>query len=269
MIFDTHIHFNDERIIENFDKYFDEAKKQGVNLFLCIGYDVESSKKAIEFAEKYPEIYATVGVIPTEHKQYEIKTGEKASTIDEIRNLALSSKKVIAIGEIGLDYYWENAPEIKEKQKIMFKEQISLANELNLPISIHCRNAIQDCFDILKTCKVKNTGIMHCYSGSKEMAVEFCKLGYKIAFGGVLTFKNSKDSKETLVSIPKENIVFETDAPYLAPVPYRGKLNEPKYIYETVKFASELLNISFEDMQNIALRNSLEILKLNYENQNR
>ena len=268
MIFDTHIHFNDERIIQNFEKYFNEAIKNNVKLFLCIGYDVESSKKAIELAEKYPEIYAAVGVIPTEHEQYVINNGEKPSTIDEIRELAKSSKKVVAIGEIGLDYYWENAPEIKEKQKIMFKEQIELANELNLPISIHCRNAIQDCFDILKTNRVKNTGIMHCYSGSKEMALEFCKLGYMIAFGGVLTFKNSKESKETILAIDKKYVVFETDAPYLAPAPYRGHLNEPKYICETVKFAADMLNISYEEMQNISLKNSLDILKIKYEDKN-
>ena len=265
MIFDTHIHFNDERIYQDFDKFFNEALKQGVKRFLCIGYDVESSKLAIKIAEKHEEIYAAIGVIPTEHKQYKLKTSENDGTIDEIRSLAKSSKKVIAIGEIGLDYYWENSPEVKEKQKIMFNEQIELANELNLPISIHCRNAIQDCFDILKAHRVNKTGIMHCYSGSKEMAIEFEKLGYKIAFGGVLTFKNSKDSKETLLNIKKESIVFETDAPYLAPTPYRGKMNEPKYIYETVKYAADMLNISFEEMQNISFKNSLEILNIKYE----
>ncbi len=266
MIFDTHIHFNDERVYQNFDKHFNEALESGVKRFLCIGYDVESSKLAIKLAEKYPEIYAAVGIIPTEHKQYELKSEENLGTIEEIRSLAKSSKKVIAIGEIGLDYYWEKAPEIKEKQKIMFKEQIELANELNLPISIHCRDAIQDCFNILKEHKVKKTGIMHCYSGSKEMAKEYEKLGYKIAFGGVLTFKNSKDTKETLLNIKKESIVFETDAPYLAPTPFRGKMNEPKYICETVKFAAEMLNISYQEMQDIALKNSLEILNINYEN---
>lgn len=265
MIFDTHIHFNDERIYQDFDKFFNEALKQGVKRFLCIGYDVESSKLAIKIAEKHEEIYAAIGVIPTEHKQYKLKTSENDGTIDEIRSLAKSSKKVIAIGEIGLDYYWENSPEVKEKQKTMFNEQIELANELNLPISIHCRNAIQDCFDILKAHKVNKTGIMHCYSGSKEMAIEFEKLGYKIAFGGVLTFKYSKDSKETLLNIKKESIVFETDAPYLAPTPYRGKMNEPKYIYETVKYAADMLNISFEEMQNISFKNSLEILNIKYE----
>ncbi|MBQ9265545.1 MAG: TatD family hydrolase [Bacilli bacterium] len=265
MIFDTHIHFNDERIYQDFDKYFSEAIKLGVNRFLCIGYDLESSKLAINLAEKHKEIYAAIGVIPTEHKQYVLKEEGKTSTIDEIRSLAKTSKKVISIGEIGLDYYWENAPEIKEKQKIMFKEQIELANELNLPISIHCRNAIQDCYNVLKENKVKKTGIMHCYSGSKEMAKEFEKLGYKIAFGGVLTFKNSKDSKETLLNIKKESIVFETDAPYLAPTPYRGKMNEPKYICETIKYAAEMLNLTYEEMQNISFKNSLEILNIKYE----
>lgn len=172
------------------------------------------------------------------------------------------SSKIKCIGEIGLDYYWENSEEIKSKQKEMFIKQIELANELNLPISIHARNAIQDTFDILKEYKVKNTGIMHCYSGSKEMAKEFIKLGYKIAFGGVLTFKNSKEVKEVITSIDLKDIVFETDAPYLAPTPFRGKVNEPKYIVETVKYAANLLNIEQARLEEITYKNSLEAFKL-------
>lgn len=253
MIFDTHIHLNDERLIDNLDEYIRKAKEKGVSYFLCIGYDVESSKKAVEIANKYECVYASVGLIPTEHKQY------NKDSISELRKIATSSNKVIAIGEIGLDYYWENEESIKKTQKEMFIKQIELANELNLPISIHCRDAYGDTLEILKQYKVNNAGIMHCYSGSYESAVEFIKLGFYIAFGGVLTFKNSVKTKEVLEKIPKNCIVFETDAPYLAPTPYRGKTNLPEYIYETVKYANEYLN---KDITDIAFNNSLKILKL-------
>ncbi len=257
MIFDTHIHLNDEVLFKNLDNYLKDALNDGVSSFMCIGYDLESSKKACEIASKYDFVYASIGIIPTEHKSY------NENSINELKELYEKySSKIKCIGEIGLDYYWENTEEIKNKQKEMFIKQIELANELNLPISIHARNALQDTFDILKEYKVKNTGIMHCYSGSKEMAKEFIKLGYKIAFGGVLTFKNSKEVKEVITSIDLKDIVFETDAPYLAPTPFRGKVNEPKYIVETVKYAANLLNIEQVKLEEITYKNSLEAFKL-------
>lgn len=259
MIFDTHIHLNEERLLENLDLYLSEAIKDAVTKFLCVGWDLESSKKAIELANKYENIYCSIGVIPTEHKQYNL-IGSPTPTINELETLLPLSNKIVAIGEIGLDYYWEKEDEIKNKQKKMFIEQIELANKYNLPISIHARDSLQDTLDTLKANKVNQSGIMHCYSGSKEMAKEFIKLGYKIAFGGVLTFKNSRVTKEVLSSIPLSSIVFETDAPYLAPTPYRGKLNEPKYIVETVKYASQSLNIDLKELENLSFHNSLEIL---------
>lgn len=257
MIFDTHIHLNDEKFLNNLPTFIEEAKKQGVNKFLCVGYDIESSKLAIKIANEFKEVYASIGIIPTEHKKYDFKND---NTLNELKKLASTSSKIVAIGEIGLDYYREKNEEIKIKQKSMFMEQIDLANELNLPVSIHARNALQDTFDILKSHPVNQKGIMHCYSGSLELAKEFIKLGYKIAFGGVLTFKNSKETKEIIKNISLKDVVFETDAPYLAPTPYRGKLNEPKFIFQTVKFASELLNISQIELEEITYKNSCEIL---------
>lgn len=262
MIFDTHIHLNDEKILENLDTYIKEAKEAGVSKFLCIGYDVESSKKAVEIAEKYDEVYAAIGVIPTEHEGYIIE-GQK--TIHELEEILSSSKKIVAIGEIGLDYYWENTPEIKSKERHMFNEQIDLANKYNLPVSIHARDALQDTFDILKSHKVNKCGIMHCYSGSMELAKEFIKIGYKIAFGGVLTFKNSKETKRVLENIDLKDVVFETDAPYLAPTPHRGHMNEPKFIADTVKFAAEYLNVDQKELEDITFNNSLEILNLKWK----
>lgn len=260
MIFDTHIHLNDEKLYNNLDFYLKEADERGVKLFLVIGYDKKSSELAVKIANKYKNCYAAIGIIPTEHKDYD------DNSIGFLRDLYNKNKeKVKAIGEIGLDYYWEDALNIKIKQKKMFIEQIELANELNLPISIHSRDSIQDTFDILKKHKVNKCGVMHCYSGSLEMAKEFIKLGYKIAFGGVLTFKNSVTSKEVLQNISLDSIVFETDAPYLAPTPYRGKLNEPKFIKNTVLYAANFLNIDSDELERIAFDNSLKVFDIKYD----
>lgn len=254
MIFDTHTHFNDEQLINNIDEDIKKAKLNNIVKFLCVGYDVESSVKAVKIANKHEEVYAAVGIIPTEWKKYD------DDTINKIREIARSSKKVIAIGEIGLDYYWENAEEIKKIQKEMFIRQIELANELDLPISIHARDSLQDVLDILKIHKVNNSGIMHCYSGSLELAKEFIKLGFYIAFGGVLTFKNSVKTKEIIKNIDINKVVFETDAPYLSPEPFRGRTNHVERIVETVKYASNLLNIEQSELERITFDNSLKSL---------
>lgn len=257
MIFDTHIHLNDKKIYENLDFYIQDALNKGVKKFLCVGYDLESSKLAIEIANKYHEVYASIGIIPTEYKQY------NDDSINNLRKLMDKSNKIVAIGEIGLDYYWEKEESVRTLQKKIFIEQIELANELNLPISIHCRDAYKDTLDILKEHTCIKKGIMHCFSGSLESAKEFIKLGYLIAFGGVLTFKNSIKTKEVLQNIDLKDVVFETDAPYLAPTPFRGKINIPSYIVETVKYASSLLNCPKETLEDITYKNSLRILNIN------
>lgn len=257
MIFDTHIHLNDKKIYENLDFYIQDALNKGVKKFLCVGYDLESSKLAIEIANKYHEVYASIGIIPTEYKQY------NDDSINNLRKLMDISNKIVAIGEIGLDYYWEKEESVRTLQKKIFIEQIELANELNLPISIHCRDAYKDTLDILKEHTCIKKGIMHCFSGSLESAKEFIKLGYLIAFGGVLTFKNSIKTKEVLQNIDLKDVVFETDAPYLAPTPFRGKINIPSYIVETVKYASSLLNCPKETLEDITYKNSLRILNIN------
>lgn len=257
MIFDTHIHLNDKKIYENLDFYIQDALNKGVKKFLCVGYDLESSKIAIEIANKYHEVYASIGIIPTEYKQY------NDDSINNLRKLMDKSNKIVAIGEIGLDYYWEKEESVRTLQKKIFIEQIELANELNLPISIHCRDAYKDTLDILKEHTCIKKGIMHCFSGSLESAKEFIELGYLIAFGGVLTFKNSIKTKEVLQNIDLKDVVFETDAPYLAPTPFRGKINIPSYIVETVKYASSLLNCPKETLEDITYKNSLRILNIN------
>lgn len=253
MIFDTHIHLNDEKLINELDSLLIDANKKGVSKFLCVGWDLESSKKAVEIAEKYDNVFAAIGIMPTSWKTF-----EKEKSIDELRKLA-QNKKVVAIGEIGLDYYWEKTEKIKELQKEIFVSQIGLANECGLPVSIHCRDAIQDCYDILKSFHVENKGIMHCFAGSFEMAKEFVKLGYYIAFGGTLTFKNSTTVKDVFCRLNRENIVFETDAPYLAPTPFRGQINKPEYIYETIKYGAQLLNLTIDEMEETSYINACKI----------
>lgn len=255
MIFDTHIHLNDEKLLNNLDEYISNANKIGINKFLCVGWDIESSKKAIEIANKYDCVYAAISIMPTEHEKF------NENSIKELEELA-QNKKVVCIGETGLDYYWENTDEIKEKQKEMFIKHIELANKLNLPISVHCRDAYNDCLNIIKNFHVKRKSIMHCYSGSYELANEFIDQNFGLAFGGTLTYKNNEKTKKVIQNIDIKNVFFETDAPYLPPVPHRGEMNIPCYIDDTVSFASKLLNIKKEELENIVYKNSLEIFNL-------
>ncbi len=253
MIFDTHIHLNDDKLYSNLDEYIKAAQEKGVQKFLCVGWDIPSSKKAIQIAHMYPGIvFAAVSIMPTEHRSY------NDNSILELKELA-KDPVVRAIGEIGLDYYWEKDDEIKEKQKKMFIEQIKLANELNLPISVHCREAIQDTYDILNSFHVKRKSVLHCYSGSLEMAKLFKDINFAFGFGGTLTYKNNKNAVNTFDNIDLENIVFETDAPYLPPQEHRGKLNKPEYIYEVVLFASNRKNLDIKEMENITSKNAEEI----------
>ncbi|MDD4056709.1 MAG: TatD family hydrolase, partial [Bacilli bacterium] len=218
MIIDTHMHIFDDRYQGIIDEVVAEAKANNVGLMIAVGYDYESSLKAIELAHKYDCIYASVGLHPSEVVK------EKDKSLEWLESL-LHENKVIAIGEIGLDYYWDQS--FKELQKELFAKQIGLAKANNLPIIVHNREATQDCFTILKQNLVP--GVMHCYSSSVEMAHEFTKLGYYLGIGGVVTFKNSKEIKKVVKDIDIQYLLSETDSPYLAPMPYRGKMNRPAY----------------------------------------
>ncbi len=220
---DSHCHINDHAF-EGFEKeYVSVAKKAGVNSFLVVGCDLAMSKKAVEIANVFEECYAAVGIHPSDSKH----AGK--NDLDEIEKL-ISNNRVIAVGEIGLDYYWDKEPEVKEHQKEYFIKQIDLANKYNLPISIHCRDALEDCLNILKAHPVKRGGIMHCYAGSKEMMGEFIKLGFYIGIGGTVTFKNAVKIKEVAANVPSDKYLLETDAPYLAPTPHRGQQNHSMYL---------------------------------------
>lgn len=238
---DSHCHINDDAFYKEASKYIEEAKSNGVSKFLIVGCDLLSSKRAVEIAEKFDCCYAAIGIHPEDamHAQ--------ENDIEEIEKL-INNKCVVAIGEIGLDYYWEKEQNNRELQRKYFIKQIDLANKYNLPISIHCRDAYGETLSILKEHRVNRGGVMHCYGGSKEMAVEFIKLGFVIGIGGTVTFKNAVQPKEVAASIPDDKFLLETDSPYLAPVPHRGEQNHSKYIPLICEQIAALRNESIEQV---------------------
>lgn len=250
MIIDTHMHIFDERY-ENQEETIKFALENNVKKMIVVGFDKESSLKALELSKKYDFIYLSVGLHPSEVKKEEDK---ELIWLKDI----LNNEKVISIGEIGLDYYWDKT--FKEEQKHYFKKQIELAKEYNLPIIVHCRDAVQDCFDILKDSNVK--GVMHCYSGSLEMAKEFIKRGYFLGIGGVVTFKNAVEIKRVVEEIDINFLLSETDSPYLTPVPFRGKLNQPAYTKYVVEEIAKIKNLPMEKVEETLEENTKRLFNI-------
>ena len=255
--FDSHSHLNDEKFDEDRYEIIKEIYDSGITNFVTAGYSVESSKKAVDIANRYDFIYATAGVSPNDIPQ---KEEELWKQLSEIKDLVKSNKKILAIGEIGLDYYWNT--ENKEIQKKAFIEQIKLANEMDLPIVIHTRDAIMDTIQILKEDKVKNKGVFHCCPQNRELIKEGLKLGFYISFAGPITFKNSKNADEMINLVPNDRILIETDSPYLAPEPVRGTRNTPanvKYIAEKI---ANVKGLSLQDIEKYTEENTKRILKI-------
>lgn len=223
MLFDSHAHLNDERFDEDREELISSLQEKGVDLVVNPGACIKTSIESVELANKHDFIYAAVGVHPHD-------VGELDDTaIDTLRKLATENKKVVAIGEIGLDYYYDNYP--REIQKEWFIKQIELANELKLPIIIHDRDAHGDTFEIIKNYKRPEIGcVLHCYSGNVELAREYVKMGCYISLSGTVTFKNNKKTKEVAREIPLDRLLIETDSPYMAPTPHRGKRNDPSLV---------------------------------------
>ena len=254
MFFDTHAHLDDEQFAADADEVISGLNNVGIGMYTNIGADIESSKKSIFFAEKYPFVYAAVGI----HPEFAAQTSEK--DIEEIARLAVHPKAV-AIGEIGLDYYY--GAEEKESQKKWFARQLELAMELNMPFVVHDREAHKDCMDILKKYDVRRTGgIMHCFSGSAELAKEVISLGMVIALGGSLTFKNNVKTVRVAEEIPLEYIVLETDSPYLAPVPNRGKRNTPEYVKLVAEKIAEIKNIPLGEVERVTTENAKRVYRI-------
>lgn len=253
MLFDSHAHLNDPKLFNNVEDILRRAKENKVNKIACIGYDYESSMLAIQLANQYDEIYAGIGVHPSEAKKYDIDI----AWIEE----HLDNPKVVAIGEIGLDYYWDK--NYKEEQKQLFINQIKLANKHKKPILIHMRDATKDTYDILKEYKNKETtGVMHCYSASKETMQQFIDLNMYISLAGPVTFKNAVTPKEVAKEISLDRLLVETDSPYLSPTPYRGKTNEPKNVLYVVEEIAKIKGVSLEEIMDITYKNTCKMYNI-------
>lgn len=228
MFIDTHCHLEDENFSADRAEVIERAKIAGVGRIINFGSTLASSIAILELAKNFSELYGGVGIHPEEIDDFDEKI---CATLAELA----ADKKIVAIGEIGLDYHWEKDSERRIIQQKIFIEQLDLARQLNLPVCIHDRDAHGDTLKILQTEGKNLRGVLHCYSGSMEMAREIWKLGYFIGVDGPLTFKNSAKLPEIVKAAPRDMILIETDAPYLAPVPYRGKRNEPAYVVEVAK----------------------------------
>ena len=257
-LFDSHSHYNDDKFDIDRDEVIKETLNSGVSNFIVAGYNIESSKKAVDIAKQYDEIYAIVGISPNDVE--DIKTGEDIKKyVSEIENLA-KDDKVVAIGEIGLDYYWNR--ENKDIQKQLFIKQIELANKLDLPIVIHTRDAMVDTVEILKQNKVNKKGIFHCCPLNMELIKEAIKLDFYISLSGVITFKNAKNVDEIINMIPEEKLLIETDSPYLSPEPVRGKRNNSINVKYVAQKIANVKNKTIEDIAQCTSDNTKKIFEL-------
>ena len=255
MIFDSHCHLNDENLYPRIDEVISDAKKTGVNKFLVVGYDLPSSQLAVKIANEYEECYAAIGIHPTEIPH----TSEQ--DYEELQSL-VSNPKVVAIGEIGLDYHWVKDLSQREIQKEWFIKQIEFANDCKLPISIHNRESNEDCLNVLKEHTPLYGGVMHCYSGSVEMINDVIKLGLMISLGGPVTFTNAKTPKEVAEEVPLDKLIIETDSPYLTPHPHRGEKNEPKHICLVLDEIARLRNMSKKHLEQVIYENTLRLFNI-------
>lgn len=252
MYFESHAHYDDVQFNHDREALLNCLPEYGIDVVVNSGSDLKSSYIGKQLSEQYDYIYFAAGVHP--HELYDISE----NTIEEIRHLT-QHKKCVAIGEIGLDYHYDTFP--REVQKYWFEKQLSLAKLLNIPVIIHSREASQDCFDMIKKSGVEK-GVIHCYSGSVEMAEEYIKMGFYIGIGGVLTFPNAKKLVEVAKKIPLEHILIETDSPYLSPIPYRGKRNDSRNLEFIVKKLADIKGVSPLEITNTTLKNGEKLFFL-------
>lgn len=257
--FDTHAHYNDEKFDEDREQIIQETYKSGISKFVVAGYNIESSKKAIELSNKYEFMYSICGISPNDVPQSEEELWKDIEEISKIIKQN-NNKKLVAIGEIGLDYYWKK--ENKELQKQAFIAQIKLANELNLPIVIHSRDASVDMIQILKDNPVNKKGIFHCCQLNQELVRQALELGFYISFAGPITFKNSKNAPDVVKMVPLEKILIETDSPYLSPEPNRGKRNDSRNVKYVAEKIAEIRDASIEEIAKITYENAIRIFNI-------
>ncbi|MCY7692046.1 TatD family hydrolase [Bacillus altitudinis] len=255
MLFDTHAHLNAEQYNEDLEQVIERAKSEKVEKIVVVGFDRPTITRAMELIEAYDFMYAAIGWHPVDAIDM---TDEDLAWIKELSQ----HEKVVAIGEMGLDYYWDKSP--KDVQKEVFRRQIALAKEVNLPIIIHNRDATEDVVTILKEEGAAEVGgIMHCFTGSLEIAKVCMEMNFYISFGGPVTFKNAKKPKEVVKDIPSDRLLIETDCPYLTPAPFRGKRNEPSYVKYIAEQIAELREISFEELAALTTENAKKVFRIN------
>lgn len=256
MIFESHAHYDDEAFNDDRDDLLKELFSKKISHIINVGASVESSKASIALAEKYEQVYAAIGVHPSEVG--ELDDASYACLKDMAKH-----PKAVAIGEIGLDYYWEKEKDAQKLQQYWFARQMELARELGLPVIIHSRDAAEDTMRVMQECRAREIpGVVHCYSYSPEMAAEFVKMGYLIGVGGVVTFKNAKKLKETVCQIPLEKILLETDAPYMAPEPHRGSRNHSGNLVFVAEHIAALKGVSEKEVEDVTRQNALKLFKL-------
>lgn len=254
-LFDTHAHYDDRRFDGDREELLRSLPEHGVKLVLNPGCDLESSRQAVSYAESYPHVYAAVGFHPENLENVD------ESVLAQIEQLAKSHPKVRAIGEIGLDYYWEKDEAARKRQQEFFRAQMRMAGRLGLPVIIHDREAHLDSLTIVEQYSAVR-GVFHCYSGSAEFAQRLLQLGYYISFTGVITFKNAKKALEAIRVIPLDRLMIETDAPYMAPEPYRGKRNSSLYVYRMAEVIAQVKGISAEEAAQITTENGKRLFSI-------
>lgn len=259
-LFDNHAHYDDNKFDEDRDEIINEIYNSGVTKIISAGYSIQSSIKAIELSKKYDFIYATCGISPNDIPDNKQKIDEELAKLKNIIENS-DNKKIVAIGEIGLDYYWNT--ENKDLQKYAFIKQIELANSLNLPIVIHTREAIMDTLDILKNVERPiKPGVFHCCPLNIELIKEALKLNFYISFAGPVTFKNSKNASQVVKEVPLDRILIETDSPYLSPEPKRGKRNDSRNVKYIAEKVAEFKNVSVEEIAKITYENAINVFNI-------
>ena len=252
-MFDAHCHLYDDLLKDKIETYLKEANDLGITYFLVPSTDNKSMEEAKEFISKHKGCFLGAGYYPCD-----VKYLENEDVLNQYLKFVEDNRNIIkVIGEIGLDYHYDNSEREKELQKKWLVFQIDLANKYDLPICIHSRDAIQDTLNILKEHKVNKGFYLHAFTASLEMMKEFLKIGAMFSIGGVITYKNAENLRQVVKEIPLENLLVETDSPYLPPVPYRGKINEPKYIIETLRKISEIKNIDIKKLDKIVTSNAI------------
>lgn len=253
MIFETHAHYDDSRFDDDREELLKKVHDSGVSPIINVGASIESTGTTLELAKTHDYIYAAVGVHPSDI------SGLNEDSFEWLREQT-NYAKTVAIGEIGLDYYWDKEPEVQEAQRYWFGRQLDLAKETGLPVIIHSRDAAEDTMQVMKEHKAQEIpGVIHCYSYSRELAGEFVKMGYFIGVGGVVTFKNARKLVETVEAIPMEHILLETDCPYMAPEPHRGSRNDSSNIPFVIEKIAQIKGISAAEVERITEENAYRL----------